>query len=141
VEEQVVKAHTSYGLSALAADYWQAELMVQRLQRRGVPVKAIHFTGGNLQAMATTTLDCFRERQIDLYPHGELMADLASLRVVEKQYGFRLQAADRQEGQSGTRHGDAAQALILALFAARRFNVAPASRLDRPLVVYPTVAA
>ncbi|QDU30600.1 Phage Terminase [Anatilimnocola aggregata] len=136
VEEAVVQAHQRYRLSAVAADYWQAELMVQRLRKRGVPIQAIHFTGQNLQAMATTTLDSFRERMIDLYPHDELLADLSGLKVAEKNYGFRLQS-DRGTAKGGTHHGDAAQALVLSLYAARKFNLSPTKKVDRSLVLYP----
>lgn len=124
VEREIVRINKQLPLSGLAADPWQAELMTQRLQQAGVPVEGVNFSGPNLQAMATATMDVFRESLIELFDHGDLVADLRRLRIVERSYGFRLESPRmKHDGEiQGTRHGDCATALSLALLMARRWS-------------------
>jgi hypothetical protein len=112
IEREILSLHEIFKLTRLAFDPWQAEHLGQRLAKRGLRCDPVQFTPLALQGMATATLDSFRERLIELYPHRELIADLKALRVVEKSYGFRLQSGSAPEG---TRHGDAATALAIAL--------------------------
>lgn len=133
IERTCLDVHQRYKLAALAADPWQAELLVQRLQRAEVPAEGTTFTHGNLQAMATATIEAFREQMIDLYRHPQLISDLRSLRIVEKSYGIRL---DSPRGPDG--HGDAATALALAILAARRnASIMVDNRVHGDLVTYP----
>ncbi|HEX5446525.1 MAG TPA: terminase large subunit [Pirellulales bacterium] len=116
VERSILRVHEHFGLAQLAYDPHQAEYLADRLTEADVPVERVPFSGGNLQAMATSVLDVFGARQIDLYPHEQLLADLRALRVEEKSYGLRLTSP---RGPTG--HGDCATALALAIHASRSF--------------------
>ncbi|HUY91388.1 MAG TPA: terminase large subunit [Pirellulales bacterium] len=117
VEASIVAAHERYGLSSMGYDPHQAEYLADRLGAAGVPVERVPFTGGNLQQMATSLLDAFSARNIDLFDHPQLLADLRSLRVEERSYGVRLTSP---RGPSG--HGDCATAMSLAIHTARGFT-------------------
>jgi hypothetical protein len=82
--------------------------------------------------MASVLLDGFNQRQIDLYNHPQLLADLRALRVEEKSYGVRLTSP---RGPNG--HGDAATALAIALLIAKRFGGGGPTRINGPLICWP----
>lgn len=136
VEREIVELHRRFGLAQVAFDVWQAEYLAQRLQRQGIRTEAVPFTASRLQEMTTATLDAFRERRIELYPHADLLSDLRSLRVVEKSYGYRLESPRRGDGD-GTAHGDTATALAIALRTARHLRASSALAQQRQLVLYP----
>jgi hypothetical protein len=138
VEREVLAFHQRFRLSAVAADFWQSEYLCQKLSAARVPVESVHFTGPALQSMATAVCEAFREKTIDLYPEPGLLEDLRSARIVEKQYGVRLEFP---RGPNG--HGDRGTALALALHACSRFGRGPAGppKLDRAIVSYPSVGA
>lgn len=117
VERSVLRLHEHYGLASLAFDPWQAEYLIDRLSSAGVPCERVPASGGNLQAMATSMLDVFSSRMIDLFPHERLLSDLRNLRIQERSYGVRLTSP---RGPNG--HGDAATALALAIHASREFS-------------------
>jgi len=94
-------------------DPWQSELLKQRL-RGIVNMREVTFTGSNLQAMASFTLESFNSRSIALYPDEELLTDLRRLRVIEKSYGFRLESP-----RDGTGHGDLGTAFQLAMLGVK----------------------
>jgi phage terminase large subunit-like protein len=129
VESEVVRAHERFALRAVAYDPWQGAYLAERLAKRGIAAVPVDPVPGNLREMATATLELFRERQVDLYREGDLLADLRALRVVERQYGFRLDSPRDARG-----HGDAASAFVLAALAARRMRGGPAV-LQGPLLV------
>ena len=110
VERAVIEAHQRFGLESLGYDPHQAALMAQRCQLRGVPMKELTFTGANLTRMASTLLDVFRSRRLELFPHPRLIADLSRLTIEEKSYGYRLTAMRDETG-----HADLAVALTIAL--------------------------
>jgi phage terminase large subunit-like protein len=114
IEREILALHRVFKLTRLSFDPWQAEHLTQRLGRAGIFCDPVHFVPSNLQSMATVTLDAFRERTLQLFDHPELIADLKAMRVVEKSTGYRLEMA-----KGGTEHGDAAQALALALESSR----------------------
>ncbi len=134
VERAVIDAHARFNLTAAEIDLWQSEQMLAHLQRAGVPVEGLQFSGGSLQAMASAVLDAFGRRNIDLFPHEDLIADVRNLRIKESLFGYRLESP--RGGQTGTRHGDTATALSLALHASRRFNAAPSAQLVGELLTY-----
>jgi phage terminase large subunit-like protein len=142
VEAAILAAHKRFGLSCVAVDPWQSELMVQRLQRRGLPVYLLQQTGINLQAQASAVLDAFRERIIDLFPCDELLADLRGLQVAERHYGFRLVSprATRTDTHA-TAHGDSATAFSLGTLAAKRAVLRPAREVVGRLVCWPEKGA
>ncbi|MBL8828641.1 MAG: hypothetical protein JNM18_16790, partial [Planctomycetaceae bacterium] len=79
----------------------------------------VPFTVKNLQSMATAIIEAFGERRIELGDDPALLADLRSLRVVEKSFGYRLDAARNAAG-----HADRAVALAIALHTAKELPVA-----------------
>ncbi len=142
VESAIVAVNEQFGLSCVACDPWQSELMVQRLQRRGLPVYLIQQTGINLQAQASAVLDAFRERIISLFPCDELLADLRGLQVAERHYGFRLVSprATRTDTHA-TAHGDSATGFSLGMLAAKRAVLRPARDVPGRIVLWPETVA
>jgi hypothetical protein len=90
-------------------DPWQCEYMALTLRREGVNMVAVPFSGKNLDTMASAVLMAFRSRTITLYPDPHLLADLSRLSIVEKSYGYRLQATKDKSG-----HADRATAFAIA---------------------------
>lgn len=117
IEARILQLDEAFKLDCLAADQWQAAQLCERLNKAGIPTEPIDFTPSNLKSMATAVLESFSEGNIELFDHAKLVADLRALRVVEKSYGIRLEPG---QTASGTKHGDAATALALALLAADR---------------------
>lgn len=113
LEEEIVALHKLYQFD-LFYDPWQAELLAQRLRSRGVRTHEVPFSGPNLQKMASATVETFSEGQIALYDDAALLDDLRSLKVIEKSYGYRI---DAERGAAG--HADRAIALALMLHGAR----------------------
>lgn len=113
VEHAVLDAHRRFRLSVVNYDPYQAELMAQRLRKQGVPMREVTFTGNNLNNMASTLLETFRSRCIDMYDCPRLVADLQRLTIVEKSYGYKLEATRDADG-----HADTATGLALALLSA-----------------------
>ena len=113
LEEEIVALHKLYGFD-LFYDPWQAELLAQRLRSRGVRTHEVPFSGPNLMKMASATVETFSEGQIALYNDAALLDDLRSLKVIEKSYGYRI---DAERGAAG--HADRAIALALMLHGAR----------------------
>ena len=108
-----------YRFSCVSVDPWNAAYLVELLAKEGIAIESTPFTPSNLQTMATAVLEAFSNRNIDLF-HRELVADLRALRVEERSYGIRLVPG---KTESGTRHGDAATALALALLAAKSVRI------------------
>jgi hypothetical protein len=94
-------------------DPHQAALLVQDLSRDGVRCVEAPFTPSNLNAMASATMQVFRERRLDLYRDDELLRDLRRLAIVERAFGYKLEAPHDAQG-----HADRAFALAIALPAA-----------------------
>lgn len=120
IEQRILELDEAFRLDCIAADQWQAAQLCERLNKAGIPTEGIDFTPVNLKAMATSVLEAFSEANIELYDDAKLVADLRALRVVEKSYGIRLEPG---QTASGTKHGDAATGLALALLAAARSGV------------------
>ncbi|MGE0607128.1 MAG: hypothetical protein AB7O62_08550 [Pirellulales bacterium] len=133
VEDYVLKIHRRFNLASLAVDPFQAERSGQALAAAGVPVRMTAPTAGNLQTQASALLEAVSDRALKLLPDDRLLTDLRRLRVVERGLTFRLESPRVSDGQ-GTRHGDLASALTLALLACKDFNEPMGEPLlDRPL--------
>jgi hypothetical protein len=131
VEYYAREVHGRVRLASLAVDVWQSAYLSERLTAAGVPVLPITFSPQALREMAAAVLEVFRERRIDLYRDEGLLQDLQALRVVEKQYGVRLESPRTARG-----HGDAATALSLSLLAARRFSACGPPHVEGQLLCY-----
>jgi len=106
----IKKAYEDYGLLQANFDPHQMEYMAQELAREGVPMVAIDFVGKNCNQMAKDLLTVFRGREIELYEAPRLRDDLYQLRIVEKSFGYKLEAPSGEGG-----HADRAIALAVAL--------------------------
>ena len=121
VERAVLDMHQRFNLLTCGYDPFQAELMAQRLTLQDVPMNEMTFTGTNLNRMASTLLDVFRSRRIELYDMPRLIADLSRLTIEEKSYGYRLSATRDENG-----HADLATALSITLpLAVESAGIAP----------------
>ncbi len=137
IKEAVVDAHRTFGLALLAADVYQAQLLIEQTRKAGVPSEGVYSTPTVLQEQASAVPDGFRESEVELYNYRDLLADLKALRVREYSNGraFRLESPKKSSDEGGgTRHGDAASAFALAVWAARRAGPAYATQ-DRRLVL------
>jgi hypothetical protein len=110
VRDAVLEAARVFSLGAVAYDPFQAELMAQELTAAGIPTMEQKFVGGNLDMMASTLMQAFRGRTIDLYPDPELVADLRRLTIEERRFGHKLVSASDEQG-----HADRAIALSIIL--------------------------
>jgi phage terminase large subunit-like protein len=142
VEAAIIDLHKRLNLSAVAVDPFQAEMLVQRLQRKGIPIYTLSMTGITLQAMASAVTDVFREKSVDLYPDDQLLADLRGLRIADRNYGFRLVSprATRMDTHA-TQHGDTATGFSLAMLAAKRAALHPGREVPGRLVCWPEAPA
>ncbi len=123
IEETILSMHQRFDFVTVAYDPYAAQLMAQRLSRQRVPMQEVPFVGKNLNQMASTLLEVFRSRRLRMYPCHKLIADLGRLTIVEKSYGYKLEAVHDQHG-----HADLATALALCLPAA-------VARCGRPRIV------
>lgn len=110
VQAAVLDAHRRFNLGGVWYDPYQCALMAQQLERAGVRMVERPFVGKQLDLMATTLLDVFRSKRIDLYRDERLIADLHKLTIVEKSFGYKLEAMKDKDG-----HADTAFALAIAL--------------------------
>jgi len=113
VENALFALHHGYRFRAVNYDPWQAEHLSQRLSLLNLPMVPITPTGANHQRIATTLIEAFNDRRVDLYEDENLKRDLRRLRVEERAYGFRLVAPRDESG-----HGDLGTAFSLAILAA-----------------------
>lgn len=113
VRDAVIDVHFRFRLSRCLFDPYQAMLLAQQASRAGVPMMEFPFSGANCHKMASAILEVFRSRRIDLFDESQLLRDLSRLRIVEKSFGWKLEAPHDGEG-----HADSAFALAIALPAA-----------------------
>lgn len=113
IEDRLVILHQRYKFKAIANDPWESRHMSQRLALAGLPMQEVTQQGANLQRIASTIIESFADRRVDLFEQPDLHRDLRRLRVEERQYGFRLTSP-----KDGTGHGDAASAFGFAMLAA-----------------------
>jgi phage terminase large subunit-like protein len=114
IETAIIDASERFEGLRLGFDPYQAMYLAERLRTRGVTTDQVDFIGSNLKSMCSAVLEAFSEGTIDLCDHAQLVSDLRSLRVEERQYGCRLVSP---RGPGG--HGDAATGLAISLHLAR----------------------
>jgi len=134
VETTLLGLHHRFGLAKCLYDPHQCELMAQNLIKQFVPMEGLPFTANNLTAMATTLLQRFHSKTVDLYEDPGLISDLHGFRLIDKGLsGYKLDSARTSAG-----HGDKGIAFVLALLAADRYPHAPGAREDEmPIVLVP----
>ncbi len=113
IQADIERQHKTFRLSKLMYDQAQAVLMAQQLQQAGIYCEEMSFSGKGLSVMATTIIEAFKGRYVELYRDAELISDLAKLNIVERAFGFKIEASEDQSG-----HADRAFAFAIALPAA-----------------------
>lgn len=115
VEDNCFKYARHYRLHSLWYDPHQAKLMAQRLRRKGVAMCEMSFTPGNLTKMAVRLVQVMKSRKLQAYEDKDkrLRRDFGKFNIVEKTYGYRLEAVSDEFG-----HADVGTALVIALPAA-----------------------
>lgn len=113
VQEGIFQAEQKYRGITLY-DPTEARLMMQQLQSR-VFTKAFSFTPKNLNLMAVGLIQAVESRLLEMYDdqEGSLRRDFGKFDIVEKNYGYRLEAVSDEFG-----HADVGTALVIALVAA-----------------------
>ncbi len=111
VKDCVLEASRRFRGLTIGYDPHQASFMSQSLRRDGVNMLEVPFIGKHLDTMASTLLQAFRGRTVELYREPDLITDLCRLQIVEKSYGYKLTApSDKILG-----HADRAIALSIAI--------------------------
>jgi len=127
VEDWLVNAWKIFG-GSVWADPDQFKGSIQRLTKRGLPIKAWNFVGPNINRATKILVGAIRERQIASYPIPALEAELRSARIVSRSYGMRLEvprirSTRAHEGQ----HGDHLTTLCIGADVLLATNIAPPS--------------
>jgi hypothetical protein len=112
---------------SIGYDVYQAELMRADVERMGVSMLPVSFSGKPAQEMASELLEAFASRRVGLYRDIALVDDLRRLRIKESVAGWRLDPP-----RTATGHGDRGIAFAMALWTARQdtsfcgtWNLAP----------------
>lgn len=113
VKEAVKASAEKYGTAITYYDPHECELMAQQLRNEGVIMEEMPFIGKQLTGMASALLQVFTSRRIDLYRDEDLIRDLQRISIVEKPYGYKLEAVRDENG-----HADRATALAIVMPAA-----------------------
>ncbi len=79
---------------------------------KGVPCSEVTFSGSNLNDMANTMLEVVESGRLEIYDdyEGRMRRDLNKLSIVEKSYGYKLEAVSDEFG-----HADVGIALAICL--------------------------
>jgi len=118
VEEDVAALAKSRGLP-VHVDFWQAALMKERLEARGVLVREVKFTADQRRLLFGVLLDLIRTGRLLSAPHDELKRELLGLEVQQTATGWRV---DHRPG----RHDDHVVAVALAAQAVANVTEIPA---------------
>jgi hypothetical protein len=113
VESECLAAAKNFGIQWLFYDPYQAKLMAQRLSKAGVMMREMTFSvPKNLSLMATSFMQILEAGKLKLYDddEGSLRADFARMSIVEKSFGYKLDATSDETG-----HADVGTAMIIAL--------------------------
>jgi phage terminase large subunit-like protein len=110
VKEEVKATSERFQLMGVFYDPHQAALMSQELEADGVPMVEVVFYGQTLNRMASSLIQAFKSRTIDLYREEELLEDLGRLTLSERNFGYKLTAVSDEAG-----HADRAVAMSIAL--------------------------
>jgi hypothetical protein len=115
VQQAIIEIHDNFH-PHFYGDPYEMQLMAQQLQRYGVYVELVAFTGTALSEMASSLIEAFRDFRVTMHRDEALLGDLRRLRLKESPSGWRLDSPRT----SSTGHSDSATALSLALLGMRR---------------------
>lgn len=117
VMNYIKRIYRTFKAAILFYDPHQAVLMAQMLRKEGLVCEEVSFSShGNLTRMASAYMEVLSAGVMECYDDTELslQQDFGKLSIVEKPYGFRLEAVSDESG-----HADVATALLIALPFAR----------------------
>lgn len=135
VKRAHLEAYQQFNLCWCGFDPNQAFLMAQELAGEGLPMREISFaSGNNLNIMARDLIQAFKGRRLHLYPEADLIDDLFRLNLVERRYGYKLEAVSDQRG-----HADRAIALAIVLPYMIRLSANPAGLVEDDYTEYRAV--
>ena len=113
VENTVLGMSKTFKLRSVSYDPTEARLMAQQLKRKGVPMFECSFASPkNLTTMAACLVQLVGTGSLEAYDdeEGRLRRDFGKLNIVEKNYGYKLEAVSDEHG-----HADVATALAIVL--------------------------
>jgi hypothetical protein len=118
VERDCVMVARIYNPLVVLYDPAQAVLMAQRMRLAGISMKEWPFTPKNWTLMATGFLQVFKENKVECYDdlEGRLRRDFGKFSIVEKSYGYRLEAVSDEFG-----HADVGTAFVICVPAALEY--------------------
>jgi hypothetical protein len=118
VEQYIVEAAQRFKIDRLTVDQWNARLLVQRLQLRGISAYSVTVEQSRIDKIITVVKGTFSRRLIRIAPtETYLLEQLESLRTIETRTPRRdlLKFAPSGTGPDASQHDDAAVALGLCL--------------------------
>lgn len=90
IEEELISITDRFRVTKIIFDPWQSIRTRQLLEDRGFPVEEFIFSGGNITKLTQNLLSLFKDRQIRIFDHPELVKELLSVKIVERSYGARI---------------------------------------------------
>ncbi|MBE3118287.1 MAG: hypothetical protein IMZ50_05960, partial [Candidatus Atribacteria bacterium] len=126
VREFVLESYARWALDSVGYDPTQAELMAQDLEKSGCLMRPVNFGGKIMDLRANTLLSAFTRRVVRIPRDDGLIRDLHRLIIVEKRYGYKLEAVRDEMG-----HADRAIALSMGLPLAVAFAGEPAPEREQ----------
>lgn len=112
VEEYTLSLCSHFRTIGLWYDPFQAKLLAQRLARK-ITVREFPFSSSiNLNRMASDFLQVVKSKQLECYDDKDfrVRGDFGKFNIVEKSYGFRLEAVSDETG-----HADVGTAILICL--------------------------
>jgi phage terminase large subunit-like protein len=95
VEEHILQLATNFNIRNLIFDPWQSVRTRQRLESYGLNIEEFTFSGSNWVKLTQNLLSLFKDRQISIFENSELIKELLSVKILERNYGYRI---DHQSG-------------------------------------------
>lgn len=130
IEAAILAAHRAFGLAAVYIDPTEARYLGQRLKSQGVRIVEFPFVGKNLDLLATTIVQVFKNRAIQIPNIPTLIADLRRLNIKERRDGEGMKLTAKRDASG---HADRAIALALSLIAGEQRGVAPMTKWGGPI--------
>lgn len=115
VEEIMIATCLHFRTICMFYDPHQAVFMAQRARRK-ITVREMTFSSGkNLTEMASALKQAVESHVLEVFdePDGSLRSDFDKFKIVEKSYGYKIEATRDDRG-----HADVGTALVIALPAA-----------------------
>jgi hypothetical protein len=126
VEDEILQLTDRFCLHLIYFDPSQALYLASRLMSAGVRMDEYGFTAAHADEMALHLIQAFRNREIELYQHNELIQDLCSMSLVEKTNGVQYKLTAGRDAVQG--HADLGFSFAMANSNATRVMTAQRER-------------